>query len=289
MCQQVKKLFKAIPVPLWLLVVSIGLWVLGLWTTHWVSRKLYLASNEVSNLTNAGMLGDSSAVINTLFSALAFAGIIYSIMLQSKELKLQRRELEQTREELESQRHEFESQNDTLRHQRFESTFFNMLHLQLEITNNLNYSRPDTDSPCNGREVFQFFYSQQKYGEESIPGLHVYLELMGSDAYECLDEIQIFDHYFRHLYRIVKYVHTSKLIPEEEKYEYVCILRALLSPFELLILFYNGLCHPKFKILIEEYALLKNTRFDELAKPEQDRALYDSRAYDHPKYPQANI
>ena len=50
--------------------------------------------------TNRGTFGDMFGGINTLFSGLAFAGVIYAIILQSKELSLQRRELKLTREEL---------------------------------------------------------------------------------------------------------------------------------------------------------------------------------------------
>jgi hypothetical protein len=44
--------------------------------------------------------GDMFGAINTLFAGLAFAGVIYAIVLQQRELELQRKELELTREEL---------------------------------------------------------------------------------------------------------------------------------------------------------------------------------------------
>lgn len=47
-----------------------------------------------------GLFGDSYGAVNSLFSGLAFAGIIYTIILQKKELSLQRDELMQTRIEL---------------------------------------------------------------------------------------------------------------------------------------------------------------------------------------------
>ncbi len=50
--------------------------------------------------TNRGTFGDSFGAINSLFSGLAFAGIIYTIFLQRKELSLQRLELMETRKEL---------------------------------------------------------------------------------------------------------------------------------------------------------------------------------------------
>jgi len=47
-----------------------------------------------------GEFGDMFGAINSLFSGLAFAGVIYAIILQKEELRLQRKELEMTRKEL---------------------------------------------------------------------------------------------------------------------------------------------------------------------------------------------
>jgi CRISPR/Cas system CMR-associated protein Cmr5 small subunit len=47
-----------------------------------------------------GQFGDMFGGINSLFSGLAFAGLIYTIILQRKELTLQRKELILTRNEL---------------------------------------------------------------------------------------------------------------------------------------------------------------------------------------------
>ncbi|MDI2588063.1 hypothetical protein OR571_13295 [Psychrobacillus sp. NEAU-3TGS] len=46
-------------------------------------------------------------------------------------------------------------------------------------------------------------------------------------------------HYYRNLYRIVKYINESDLISHELKKEFRGILRAQLSSFELMMLFYN--------------------------------------------------
>lgn len=50
--------------------------------------------------TKSGPFGDTFGAINSIFSGLALAGIIYTIYLQKIELALQRKELEFTREEL---------------------------------------------------------------------------------------------------------------------------------------------------------------------------------------------
>src|SRR5690554_2970678 len=50
--------------------------------------------------SDRGTFGDTFGAINSLFSGLALAGIIYTILLQRKELSLQRLELIETRREL---------------------------------------------------------------------------------------------------------------------------------------------------------------------------------------------
>ena len=50
--------------------------------------------------TTRGQFGDVFGAANALFSGLAFAGLIYAILLQREDLELQRKELEMTRQEL---------------------------------------------------------------------------------------------------------------------------------------------------------------------------------------------
>jgi len=60
----------------------------------------------------AGEFGDQFGALNTLFTGLAFALLIYATILQSKELRLQREELEETREEFRIQSGEFRKQTE---------------------------------------------------------------------------------------------------------------------------------------------------------------------------------
>jgi hypothetical protein len=57
-----------------------------------------------------GQFGDLFGSVNALFSGLAFAGVIYAIFLQRKELSFQRNELELQREEMRESRKEFAAQ-----------------------------------------------------------------------------------------------------------------------------------------------------------------------------------
>lgn len=52
--------------------------------------------------SESGVFGDTFGALNSLFSSLAFAGLLYTILLQSRELKMQREELALTREQLTS-------------------------------------------------------------------------------------------------------------------------------------------------------------------------------------------
>lgn len=230
-----------------------------------------------------GTFGDQFGAVNALFSGLAFAGLIYTIILQRRDLELQRndlalqrQELELTRKEMEEQTAEFEKQNETLRIQRFENTFFNMLSQFQEVVNNLSVPAriKGENVVLTGREVFQelseratiFTPNPQMEGElVGNRGMLSVLKKQGLNGYMHSEEPTQFDHYFRLLYRILKFVKNSPLITRfEDEYEYTSILRATLSRYELVWLYYNGLTYGKNKLkpLIERYAMLNNLRKD---------------------------
>ncbi|NVJ46995.1 MAG: hypothetical protein HWE21_10830 [Cytophagia bacterium] len=65
-----------------------------------------LLAREYPDLTNRGTFGDSFGALNAMISGLAFAGIIYTIILQQNQLKMQSEELGLQRNELELTRRE---------------------------------------------------------------------------------------------------------------------------------------------------------------------------------------
>ena len=246
-----------------------------------------------------GTFGDQFGAVTAWFSGLAFAGLIYTIILQRRDLelqrndlKLQREELALTRKEMEEQTAEFEKQNETLRIQRFENTFFNMLSQFQEVVNSLSVTARVNggDVDLEGREVFQTLFeiaaiytrNPQKVGEwVGYRGMCSVLEKRGLEGYMLSDVPTLFDHYFRLLYRILKFVKTSPLITRfEDEFEYTSILRATLSRYELVWLYYNGLTYGqnKLKPLLERYAMLKNLRKDMLV-PGIDVGHYAESAY----------
>jgi hypothetical protein len=56
--------------------------------------------NALPDWPTRGQFGDVFGAVNATFSGLAFAGLVYAILLQREDLELQRRELELTRQEL---------------------------------------------------------------------------------------------------------------------------------------------------------------------------------------------
>ena len=73
----------------WSLFLRAALLVLGIWSAS--AFGLYAFTEDYSK---SGTFGDSFGVLNTLFSGLAFAGIIVSIKMQNDEMREQRKELQ---------------------------------------------------------------------------------------------------------------------------------------------------------------------------------------------------
>lgn len=73
----------------WSLFMKAALLVVGIWSAS--ALGLYLFTSDFSK---SGTFGDSFGVLNTLFSGLAFAGIIVSIKMQNDEMREQRKELQ---------------------------------------------------------------------------------------------------------------------------------------------------------------------------------------------------
>lgn len=250
------------------IVFIVALWLITLFSLVWFDG------------TTRGTFGDMFGSINALFSGLALAGIILTILMQRQELQLQRDELKETR-------NEFITQNETLKVQRFENTFFNLLNLHHQIVNSIDYSYYKTKEKTRGMGGLRFGEVKPEDKERvEIKGRdffkHHFDGLSGviKETPEKYEELYLkyyhvlqtdLGHYFRNLYRIIKFVDQTDFSYQKDaiddkqqfqlKYQYTSMIRAQLSDYELLWIFYNGICEygeEKFKPLIEKYSLLKN-------------------------------
>lgn len=242
----------------------------------------FLAYTYLEEWGIRGQFGDMFGAINSLFSGLALAGIIFTIFLQKKELGLQRQELRDTRKE-------FIQQNITLKKQRFENTFFQMLSLHNEIVDNLSYRERNNLFEKRGfiEEVYKKLHgvlinNSIKIYKTSIEELEIEnQEQLLKTSYDqvVFARFQSFlGHYFRNLYHIYRYIHISDLIEDNEKQFYSAVVRAQLSSFELLLIFYNsfvGLGFPRFRYLITEYNILTNINWDSIIH-DSHRKIFDN-------------
>ncbi len=267
-------------------------WVLGVFVV-WGGVTFFLFPKLVGDVAVRGQWGDSFGMINALFAGLAFAGVIYAIILQNKELtfqreelKLQREELANTREEIRGQKEQLKAQNLTLQKQNFESSFFQLLGLHNDIVNSMEVS-VNSSLTYQGRNCFGFLLGRFR---NSYSGILESSDKARQSRLKWIDEKyeklfakyqQQVGYYFRSLYNFVKFVDQSDFPKDyEAKKFYTNLIRAQLSSNELGILFYNCLSErgAEFKKLVEKYALLKDMDFKVLIN-EKDKGLYDKSAY----------
>jgi len=199
----------------------------------------------------------------------AFLGQKQQILNQQIEIMYSQLELKHTRIEITEQKEEMKTQNKTLIQQRFDNTFFQLIN----SFNSIITSLQTTESHETGHDTFKgrhCFFQFHKYLIGKVGYLEdktlkryvlkpVDLEFI-TQLYEKFYEKERsnLSHYFRTLYQIIKLVDTSEI---ENKYQYTSIVRAQLSSYEQILLFYNCLHengNKSFKPLIEKYALFKN-------------------------------
>lgn len=242
-----------------------------------------------------GQFGDLFGSVNALFSGLAFAGLVITIIQQRHDLQLQRQAIDQSKKDI-------NQQNETMKIERFENTFFNMLEVQQSIVNDLyaadshtEWVKQDDSSGRSANEVLtkdeyrgrNLFYYVFKLCEHEIgnhifpgssmrPGLYSVIKFRGKDCFDDYMTTTMFDHYFRHLYSILKFISLNEWLGEERQYQYATFVRATLSRYELVMLYYNGFFHPKMKKMIERYCLLNNIRTDLLPMSLEYRNFLES-------------
>jgi len=243
----------------WKPIIIVGFLIALLWIWTFVSF-VFIDAPAWFPIKDRGSFGDMFGGLNALFSGFAFTGIIFTILMQRKELALQRKELRYTHEILEAQRQEMKAQNETLKIQQFENTFFSMLSSFNEVVNSIEVSDIEGGSE-KGRKRIQStgkdFYAMCKPLKN--PPINYGLT-------HCLDEYSNwfklyeveFGPYFRTMFKLIEFVHLSGF---GNKKVYIDLLCAQLSSYEAGLLFYhclsdNGLGN--FKELVEKYGLLKH-------------------------------
>lgn len=260
----------------WKLFICAGCAICVVWLASFVLIYFCIDGWDVR-----GQFGDLFGSVNALFSGLAFAGLVITIIQQRHDLQLQRQAIDQSKKDI-------NQQNETMKIERFENTFFKMIEVQQSIVNDLyaadshkEWVKQDDSSGRSANEVLtkdeyrgrNLFYYVFKLCEHEIgnhifpgssmrPGLYSVIKFRGKAYFDDYMTTTMFDHYFRHLYTILKFIEENNRLEEAKQYQYATFVRATLSRYELVMLYYNGFFHPKMKKLMERYCLLNNIRKD---------------------------
>lgn len=274
------------------------------WIFVWVGIAVGIISIIIFYCTNTedgfglNLLGDfMSGTVASIWSLaglffiyVAFLGQKQQLLNQQLEIMYSQLEVKYTRLELAGQKLEMKEQNETLKLQKFENTFFNLLSLHHQIVDGIDEIEAKETSK-GGRDLLKERSSFVAHvnrnenktvehviirGRDVFKNSYLYLIRRIEDKTETnfLDHYKIvyssvqtdFGHYFRNLYRIIKFIDESQFVTEETdnfktQYKYTSMVRAQLSDYELLWLFYNCLSsngREKFKPYIEKFALFKN-------------------------------
>lgn len=267
-----------------------GLAILGIISPGLVYLYRKLVFSEFPELDKLAGVGDwLGGVSSPILSLAGFMMILAAYLSQREELRLgretlinqteelalsrealeaQKEELQLTRQEMEETRKEFIEQTITMKKQRFENTFFKLLDFQNEIIQTLIFTNGDT---YVGRSIFLHVNSvltgdhynraresndinlQLDHEAEIIVMIEAYSTFWTSRQSEI-------SHYFGSLTNIIKFI-SFTLNNEDERILYMNFIKSLLSPRELIAIYYYINFGPGYKNLhglVKEYDLLEN-------------------------------
>lgn len=224
-------------------------------------------------MTTLGQTGDMFGALNTLFTGLTFAGLVFTIYLQRIEINNSKAE---------------SKVNQSLRQrQLFEGTFFELnkllnetiLMIKIRITDDKNHcDKAHTIEEVTGRRAIKVLSKRLSDSMVQTCGASLETEINNRylEIYKILEsEISA---YFRITYRIFRLIDAAEI---DNKMLYAKTIRAQLSNGELIFIFYNCLSDEgkKMKEYIIKYHLLKHLS-QSLFPPEEHMNLYPKEAFD---------
>lgn len=289
------------------------IFVLAAWggSWWWISKNIVSTDPKLLTTEGArGVFGDQFGAVNALFSGLAFTGVIITLLTQQREIKRQSSTL--MRQQFESGFFQLLALHTTLVDQleigankgrsAFERFLITMRSRSVQM-NVFELIKPLTRTEIGGIAASRSLteLEQKKLGESSPtlaeilkredgPGLiSQYLDQdlaqhlkIIRDAYLSahIETRDALSHYFRTLYRILRYVDESILVEQEEKNHYAGLVGAQLSGMELAVIFYNAMIaevelggqkvefgYPAMHALIVKYNLTRHLNANVLFHP----------------------
>jgi len=199
---------------------------------------IYLAwpIDEIS-INKAGSFGDSFGILTSLFSALAFSGMIITILLQKEELGLQRQELADTRREITAQK-------EILRTQSFNDNFYRLIDYYKDNLSQVVVLDKKNNQQITG--VSALIYLLERFSEKQREYKHYYnphdTNLMKVFEYHLFIDIQ---HILMKQGRYLRTLQSLLSLVEEQAHDnkelYWEIIESQLTVHEVKYIFYHTL------------------------------------------------
>jgi hypothetical protein len=178
---------------------------------------------------------------------------IEALNLQVSEFKAQKEEMQETRKVYNEQTKEFKKQTEINKLQQFDSSFYSLLNVFIELKRELN--KKDE----NGK-YFHTIYSKLKLVEIHNAEIgKIYDRILTNYNEIFYNNSTELNHYFKTIYRIFKLIEESS-ISESYKLKFSKILRSQLTDDELLVLYYNyhSVFGEKVRTFVIKYTLFKH-------------------------------
>lgn len=236
-----------------------------------------------------GQTGDFfGGILNPILTFFTFVGVLTTVFLQ-------RQELAETRRELSRQADALETQLEAIGKQNFESTFFQMMSFHNENVLQVKAQSDFNGMILTGRGAFRVFYEdlERRYrNDQEVSGNHSAAGQISSieRSYQSYwkDHRQELGHYYKFLFNLVRLVDNANAAlvsqnSEDKRWEYVRLIRAQISDFELVLLFYNCITvqGQDFAVFAERYGILKHVQTD-LLFSKQHREFLNERCFLNP-------
>lgn len=248
-----------------------------------------------------GTVASLWALSGLFFIYVAFLGQQKQMLFQILELKFSRFEVRTTRYELEGQKKQMIEQNNSIKLQRFENIFFNMISILHEIVNNIDLVQKENIVTIKGRSIIeQLNQSERKTHFSTIKGKDCFVKFYDdfkeffSEHYNleitelenirfCFGEFSKKNsadliHYLNQIYQISLIIERADV---KNKKEYVDILMSQLSTSEIYLIFYASLQkgrNPYYLKFFKKYTVLNGLNKEMLIKDEHYN-LYDPKVY----------
>ncbi|WP_195603718.1 putative phage abortive infection protein [Clostridium tyrobutyricum] len=199
-------------------------------------KKMLLVELLVAVLIIYFLLNPSKANIGDIATWIGSIGTVGTLIYALKQLEINKKENQE--------------QNKITNIARFENTLFNLLSFHNNTVNSINYhinvqGNTKTEVELNKGigyfgHAYEFLKEEYKENSNDLNAELLYIQNIYCEKFYKYEQYQL-GHYFRNLYHIIKFIDRNNIITENDKKYYVSLVRAQLSTYEIVLIFYNSM------------------------------------------------